>query len=107
MGEGPGLFMLASRRSAAKFWSGAALVTIGVALHLPMFVMGAGVHYVLAGMPMENGMLAGMAAIVAGVLLSGYGLLPRSAGIAPISVPAAVAPAAADRPPDEKLTRAH
>ena len=53
------------------------MVVAGVLLHLPMFLMARGNHYALAGMPMDTGMLFGMAAIVLGVGLAGYGLLPR------------------------------
>jgi putative MFS transporter len=66
-----------SRRSALAFWAGCALVTLGVIAHLPMFLMGRHTHYVLAGMPMGASMMAGMGAIVAGIALAGYGLLPR------------------------------
>jgi MFS transporter, putative metabolite:H+ symporter len=63
-------------RSALAFWSGCALVTAGVVLHLPMFLMSRDAGYVLAGMPMDAGMLLGMALIVAGIAATGYGLLP-------------------------------
>jgi putative MFS transporter len=67
---------LTQRRSAAVFWFGSALVTIGVILHLPMFVMARHSGYVLAGMPMDADMYWGMALIVAGIAFAGYGLLP-------------------------------
>jgi putative MFS transporter len=69
-----------TRRSSLAFWLGCLIVTIGVVLHLPMYLMGAHNHYVLAGMPMDAGMYWGMAAIVLGIVLTGYGLLPRVAG---------------------------
>jgi putative MFS transporter len=53
------------------------LVTAGVFAHLPMFLMGRMTHYRLYGMPMGNDMIAGMAAIVLGVGVAAYGLLPR------------------------------
>ena len=59
------------------FWGGSAMVTIGVALHLPMFWMGRKTGFRLAGMPMDRGMLVGMVLIVAGVIAAAYGLLPR------------------------------
>jgi MFS transporter, putative metabolite:H+ symporter len=68
------------RRNTLLFWLGCALVTAGVLLHLPMFLMARDSGYVLAGMAMDTGMLWGMAAIVAGVGLSAYGLLPRPSG---------------------------
>jgi len=71
------------RRNTLSFWFGCLLVTAGVLLHLPMFLMARDSGYVLAGMPMDNGMLAGMAAIVAGIGFAAYGLLPRSVGHAP------------------------
>jgi MFS transporter, putative metabolite:H+ symporter len=64
------------RRSTLVFWCGCALVTAGVIAHLPMFIMGRNTGYVLAGMPMGVGMMLGMAAIVAGIALAAYGLLP-------------------------------
>jgi len=48
-----------------------------------MFLMARDGGYLLAGMPMDNGMLLGMAAIVLGVGFAGYGLLPRPADEAP------------------------
>jgi putative MFS transporter len=64
------------RRSVLLFWLGCLAVTGGVLTHLPMFLMGRETHYVLAGMPMGAPMLWGMLAIVAGIALAGYGLLP-------------------------------
>src|SRR5262249_48143099 len=61
------------------FWFGCALVTAGVLAHLPMFWMARHSGFVLAGMPMDTGMLLGMAAIVAGVGFAAYGLLPEPA----------------------------
>jgi hypothetical protein len=46
-------------------------------MHLPMFWMGRGNGFRLADMPMDAEMLWGMALIVAGLLVAGYGLLPR------------------------------
>ncbi|MHB8447784.1 MAG: MFS transporter [Rudaea sp.] len=59
------------------FWAGCAAVIAGVLAHLPMLVMAAPMHYHLAGMPMDNAMLVGMGLIPLGVLLAGYGLMPR------------------------------
>ena len=75
--------VLEQRRNTLFFWCGCVLVTAGVLAHLPMFLMGRGNGYVLAGMPMGWGMLLGMGAIVVGVVAAAYGLLPaepRSAG---------------------------
>jgi putative MFS transporter len=54
------------------------IVSIGVMLHLPMFWMAHTNGFVLAGMPMDPGMLVGMALIVGGIIAAGYGLLPNS-----------------------------
>jgi putative MFS transporter len=68
---------LLDRRGTWAFVLGCAAVTAGVLLHLPMFLMGRMNHFMLAGMPMGNDMLAGMGLIVGGVLVAAYGLLPR------------------------------
>ena len=73
--------LTADRPHLWAFLAGCLAVTAGVLLHMPMFWMGramapgGGLH--LAGMPMDDGMLWGMALIVAGVVVAGYGLLPR------------------------------
>jgi len=92
---------LNERRNALAFWLGCAIVTAGVVLHLPMFLMGRNTGYVLAGMPMGTDMLWGMALIVFGIVLTGYGLLPR---VPPGTerVVETIAP-----PEDAPLTRAH
>jgi MFS transporter, putative metabolite:H+ symporter len=64
------------RRSALAFAIGCGAVAAGVLAHLPMLYMGRTDHYHLAGMPMTAGMLWGMAAIVLGLALAAYGLLP-------------------------------
>ena len=61
------------------FWIGVTLVTGGVIAHLPMYIMGRSMHYRLAGMPMETPMKIGMAAILVGLVVSLYGLIPRNA----------------------------
>jgi putative MFS transporter len=94
--------ILDQRRNAVAFWFGCALVTAGVILHLPMFVMARGSHFVLAGMPMDSGMLLGMAAIVMGYGFAGYGLLPKPTAPREAGMLEAVAP-----PEDAPLTRAH
>jgi putative MFS transporter len=65
--------------NAAAFWVGTALVTGGVIAHLPMYLMGKDMGYKLAGMPMEMPMKVGMVAILVGLVVSLYGLLPRTA----------------------------
>ncbi len=63
--------------NATAFWAGVVAVTVGVILHLPMYLMGKDSGYRLAGMPMNTPMLVGMGAITAGLVASLYGLLPR------------------------------
>ena len=48
------------RRGVWAFGLGCVAVTIGVLLHLPMFWMGHNNGFVLAGMPMDPGMIFGM-----------------------------------------------
>jgi MFS transporter, putative metabolite:H+ symporter len=69
---------LSDRRGPWAFAIGVTAVTGGVLLHMPMFLMGRMSHYRLAGMPMGTGMYIGMALIVGGVIIAGYGLLPRN-----------------------------
>ncbi|MBS0433064.1 MAG: MFS transporter [Proteobacteria bacterium] len=59
------------------FWIGCVAVTAGVLLHMPMYIMAAPMHYHLAGMAMDTPMSIGMGLIPCGVLLAGYGLMPR------------------------------
>lgn len=82
------------------FCLGSAAVTMGVLLHLPMFWTARDMDFMLAGMPMDSGMLWGMALIVAGIGFAGYGLLPDLAGRTPTYE--SIAP-----PEDAPLTRAH
>jgi putative MFS transporter len=65
------------RRGVWAFVLGCVAVTIGVLLHLPMFWMGHNNGFVLAGMPMDPGMIFGMYLIIAGVAVAAYGLLPK------------------------------
>src|SRR6478609_1652725 len=67
---------LANRRHLAAFVTGCVLVTAGVLLHLPMYWMGHDDGFRLVDMPMDAGMLWGMAAILAGSVLAAWGLLP-------------------------------
>jgi putative MFS transporter len=68
---------LTDRRGLWAFVLGVILVTGGVLLHIPMFWMGRHNHFVLYGMPIGVDMIAGMVAIVVGVGIAAYGLLPR------------------------------
>lgn len=66
------------RRGVWAFILGVILVTGGVLMHAPMFLMGRMTHYRLYGMPMGNEMIAGMGAIIVGVAVAAYGLLPKN-----------------------------
>ena len=68
---------LSDRRGLWAFVLGVVLVTGGVLMHAPMFLMGWHNHFVLAGMPIGWDMVVGMAAIVGGCGVAAYGLLPR------------------------------
>ena len=68
---------LSDRRGIWAFALGVVMVTGGVLMHAPMFLMGRHNHFVLAGMPIGWDMVLGMAAIVAGCGIAAYGLLPR------------------------------
>ena len=69
--------ILADRRHLWAFVAGCIAVTAGVMLHLPMYWMGRDMGFRLADMAMDAAMLWGMALIVAGIAVAGYGLLPR------------------------------
>lgn len=58
------------------FWGGIWAVIIGVLLHLPMYLKASDVGYRLVGTPMDLPMQIGMFLIVAGMILTIYGLLP-------------------------------
>jgi len=95
--------VLADRRHLWAFVAGCIAVTIGVVLHLPMFWMGRDSGFRLADMPMDAEMLWGMALIVAGIVVAGYGLVPRKAA-ASAALPAELTVIA---PEDAHLTWAH
>jgi putative MFS transporter len=93
--------MFAERRSALVFFLGSAVVTVGVLLHLPMFLMARDMGFVLAGMPMDPGMIVGMVLIVLGIAAAAYGLLPRATSSG-ARIQAPISP-----PEDAPLSRAH
>jgi putative MFS transporter len=68
---------LSDRRGIWAFVTGVVLVTAGVLMHAPMFLMGRHNHFILVGMPIGWDMILGMVAIVAGCGIAAYGLLPR------------------------------
>ena len=94
---------LSDRQATWAFALGCVAVTIGVLSHLPMFLMARAMGYRLAGMPMGTPMIVGMALIVGGVLVAGYGLLPRNVA-AQRAAGAGIEIAA---PEDAPLSRAH
>jgi len=63
-------------RNPVAFYAGCAAVTLGVLLHLPAFIAAREMHYRLAGMPMDSTMLAGMALTGAGLILAAWGVSP-------------------------------
>jgi MFS transporter, putative metabolite:H+ symporter len=62
------------------FWFGTVATTVGVALHLPMYISARSMGYYLVGMPVDTPMLIGMCLIAVGLISSFYGLFPSSAG---------------------------
>jgi putative MFS transporter len=94
---------LSDRRGVWAFALGVILVTGGVLLHAPMFLMGRHNHFVLAGMSIGWTMIGGMLAIVGGCAIAAYGLLPRDiARQLAASQDIVVSP-----PEDAPLSRAH
>ncbi len=69
---------LSDRQAIWAFALGCVAVTIGVLMHIPMFLMGRMMHYRLAGMAMGWDMVFGMVLIVAGCAVAAWGLLPRN-----------------------------
>jgi putative MFS transporter len=94
---------LRDRRGPWAFALGVIAVTIGVVLHIPMFLMGRDMGYRLHGMPMGTDMYVGMAFILGGVAVASFGLLPRNvAGQLAASREVVVSP-----PEDAPLSPAH
>ncbi len=96
------VFLFADRRSTSAFWLGSLFTIAGVLLHLPMFLMARDMNYMLAGMPMDTGMLWGMAFIIGGVAAAGYGLQPRAASPQGLAAHEKIVP-----PEDAPLTPRH
>ncbi|EDY51467.1 general substrate transporter:Major facilitator superfamily MFS-1 [Streptomyces clavuligerus] len=59
------------------FWSGVAICSAGVAEHIRMFVHAAEMDFHMSHMPMDTAMWAAMVAVVAGLVLAGFGLAPH------------------------------
>jgi putative MFS transporter len=94
--------VLADRRHLWAFIAGCVAVTAGVLLHLPMFWMGRDMGFRLVDMPMDDGMLWGMALIVAGLVVASIGLLPRR-----VVAPTDAHDVAIGAPEDAPLSWAH
>ena len=94
---------LSDRQAVWAFVLGCVTVTLGVVAHLPMFAMARAMHYRLAGMPMDDLMVGGMALIVVGTVIAGYGLLPRNVA----AQRAAAAEIVVAAPEDAPLGAAH
>ena len=95
--------VLADRPHLWAFIAGCLAVTAGVVMHLPMFWMGRDNGFRLADMPMDAAMVWGMALIVLGIVVAGYGLLPR----APAASAAAPHHPTISAPEDAPLGPAH
>ena len=91
--------LFSSRNQFWAFWMGCIAVTVGVVLHLPMYLMARHSGYRLAAMPMGGGMLLGMALILLGFGGTAYGLIPKRIQTASYGE---IAP-----PEEAPLTRAH
>jgi len=94
------------RLKPAAFWCGVIAVSLGVIFHLPSFIDCATMDYQMVGMPMDPLMLVGMALIVGGMVLAGYGLLPPGAMRAAPEI-ATTAGGSFEWKDDMRLTRAH
>jgi MFS transporter, putative metabolite:H+ symporter len=66
-------------RNAPVFWAGTVACTVGVLLHLPMYIESRSDGYRMVGMQPDPAMLIGMALIVIGLVMSVYGLIPKAA----------------------------
>ena len=104
--------VVTTRRSGIEFhhpiafWVGTLMLGAGVCVHIPMFMMAAPSGFKMVDMPVDGVMIAGMFLIVAGLILSVYGLIPRQAALtrADGEDGPAISLVSADNAP---LTRAH
>ncbi len=78
-------------------------MTTGVLLHIPMFLMGRETGFRLSGMPVGADMIWGMVAIIGGIGIAAYGLLPRDVARQQSQSRAIVV----SPPEDQPLTAAH
>jgi len=86
----------------AAFWLGSGTLTLGVVLHLPMYLGARDMGYRMAGRPVDGPMKAGIALILVGLATTAYGLLPSLSRGRPVV--AALRVKALD---DARLSRAH
>lgn len=85
------------------FWVGVGAVIVGTLMQLPMYFGARDMGYRLRGMPFDGPMIAGMALIIVGVVLTAYGLFPRFADVTEGAV-SRIKVKALD---DARITRAH
>ncbi len=85
-----------------SFWLGSAAVTLGVVLHLPMYLGARDMGYRVAGMPTDGPMMAGMALILVGLAATLHGLVPSLS-----HVPTAVSSLRVKALDDARLSAAH
>lgn len=64
----------------AAFWFGTVVMMAGVIMHLPDYFNAGDMGYRMAGMPMSQVMLIGMALVLGGIGLAAFGLFPRQGG---------------------------
>src|SRR2546422_10758821 len=67
-------------RGAPLFWLAITLVSAGVLLHFPDYLMSRDMHYAMAHLTMSPMMRIGMALIVAGVVCGGVFLVRQARG---------------------------
>lgn len=79
-GAGGGRSAGSGFRHPVAFWTGALASTVGVLMHLPMYVSARDMGYHMHGMAPDATMITGMVLIVVGLALSFYGVMPRSSG---------------------------
>ena len=63
------------------FWFAVVASSVGVIMHLPMYISGREMGYRLAGMPIDISMIVGMFLITVGLVAAIYGLYPPSAQV--------------------------
>ena len=86
----------------SAFWAGSVALTIGVILHLPMYLGARDMGYELVGMAVDAPMKIGMALVLFGVAACLFGLMPSLSRVQPEI--ARIRVKALD---DVKLSRAH